>query len=78
MRPVDPTIACRRLVEDDEDLDAVTAGTHGEARAELVRGVLALLRPRHDQHGAVSLDDVDPDVALQMLVARARVAGRVW
>ncbi len=78
MRPVDPTIACRRLVEDDEDLDTVTAGTHGEVRAELVRGVLALLRPRHDRRGAVSLDDIDPDVAVQVLVARAQVAGRVW
>ena len=78
MRPVDPAIACRRLVEDDEDLDAVTAGTHGEARAELVRGVLALLRPRHDQRGAVSLDDVDPEIAVQVLVARAQVAGRLW
>ena len=78
MRPLDPATACRRLVEDDDDLDTVTAGTHGEARADLVRGVLALLRPRHDRHGAVSLDDVDPDVAVQVLVARAQVAGRVW
>ena len=77
-RPLDPVSACRRLVEDGEDLAHVTSGTHGEARAALVRGVIALLRPRHDGHGWMSLDDVDPDVALEILVSRAQVAGRVW
>jgi hypothetical protein len=65
-------------VEDGEDLDRVTAGTHGEARAALVRGVIALLRPRHDQRGWMSLDDLHPDVAVEILVARAQIAGRVW
>ena len=76
-RPLDPVSACRRLIEGGEDLDRVTAGTHGEARAELVRGVMALLRPRHDGHGWMSLDDLDPDVAVEILVARAQVAGMV-
>lgn len=78
MSTLDPATACHRLVVLDEDLDAVTAETDGEARAELVRGVLALLRPRHDGHGAVSLDDIDPEIAVQVLVARAQVAGGVW
>ena len=78
MSTFDPATACHRLVVLDEEFDAVTAGTVGVARAELIRGVLALLRPRHDQRGAVSLDDVDPEIAVQVLVARAQVAGRVW
>lgn len=78
MSNLDPNTACRRLVVLDEELDAVMAETDGVARAELVRGVLALLRPRYDQSGAVSLDDVDPEIAVQVLVARAQVAGRVW
>jgi hypothetical protein len=77
-RPLDPLSACRRLVENGEDLDRVLAGTHNEARAELIRGVIAMLRPLHDRRGWMSLDDLHPDVAVEILVARAQVAGGVW
>ena len=67
MRPIDPAIACRRLV-DGEDLERVTAGLRGDARSLLLGGVVALLRPRPGRTTAGERSDV----VARALVARAR------
>lgn len=52
-------------------IDDLAAGLPAAEREAFVAGIVAVLRPEHDPRG--SLDDLPPDVAAEILVARAAV-----